>query len=79
MAFVSKKSVFCYSGLGDSPGDQDSLQFSDWFDDCQTAIETAKGFIHRAITDARTWEIGHGHGPIDHLGWGDTRATGPLP
>jgi alpha-beta hydrolase superfamily lysophospholipase len=28
--------------LGDSPGDQVTLQFSDWFEDCQTAIEIAK-------------------------------------
>ena len=35
-------SYLYYSGLGDSPGDEESLQFSDWFDDCQTAIDIAK-------------------------------------
>jgi hydroxymethylpyrimidine/phosphomethylpyrimidine kinase len=43
------------------------------------AIETAKGFVHQAISGATGWELGHGHGPIDHLGWGDEGDTGPLP
>ena len=28
-------------GLGESPGDQLTLKFSDWFDDCRAAIEVA--------------------------------------
>ena len=43
------------------------------------AIEVAKGFVHRAIEGARHWELGRGHGPIDHLGWGDEGSMGSLP
>jgi hydroxymethylpyrimidine/phosphomethylpyrimidine kinase len=42
------------------------------------AIEAAKTFIHQAIVGARSWTLGHGHGPIDHLGWGDADGGGPL-
>jgi hydroxymethylpyrimidine/phosphomethylpyrimidine kinase len=42
------------------------------------AVETAKAFIHRAIEGAATWELGRGHGPIDHLGWGDGATGRPL-
>jgi len=30
------------------------------------AIASAKAFIHRAILEARNWDVGHGHGPTDH-------------
>jgi hydroxymethylpyrimidine/phosphomethylpyrimidine kinase len=43
------------------------------------AVTTAKSFIHDAIVGARHWTIGHGHGPIDHLGWGDGGPSAPLP
>jgi hydroxymethylpyrimidine/phosphomethylpyrimidine kinase len=33
------------------------------------AVEHAKSFVHRAIAGAATWNLGAGHGPIDHLGW----------
>ncbi len=31
-----------------------------------TAIVSAKAYISRAITAAKTWDVGHGHGPTDH-------------
>lgn len=34
------------------------------------AIMGAKAFVHRALEGASTWELGRGHGPIDHMGWG---------
>jgi hydroxymethylpyrimidine/phosphomethylpyrimidine kinase len=33
------------------------------------AVTRAKSFVSRAIADASDWEIGSGHGPIDHFGW----------
>lgn len=42
------------------------------------AITTAKSFVHDAIVGARHWTLGHGHGPIDHLGWGDGGPSAPL-
>ena len=33
------------------------------------AIESAKAFVHAGLIGARAWELGHGHGPIDHMGW----------
>lgn len=33
------------------------------------ALERAKAFVHRAITDAAPWRIGGGHGPLDHFGF----------
>ncbi|GMA56070.1 hydroxymethylpyrimidine/phosphomethylpyrimidine kinase [Alicyclobacillus sacchari] len=30
------------------------------------AIAAAKTFIHRAIAQASTWDVGRGHGPTDH-------------
>ena len=32
------------------------------------AAMLAKEYVHRAITLAASWELGRGHGPIDHLG-----------
>jgi hydroxymethylpyrimidine kinase/phosphomethylpyrimidine kinase len=37
------------------------------FEPLQAAIR-AKAFVHRAIELAAGWELGAGHGPIDHLG-----------
>lgn len=34
-----------------------------------TAIERAKGYVHRALRGAALWRLGAGHGPIDHFGW----------
>jgi hydroxymethylpyrimidine/phosphomethylpyrimidine kinase len=39
--------------------------------DAPSAIESANAFVHRAIVTAAPWRLGDGHGPIDHLGWGE--------
>lgn len=36
--------------------------------DALTAAVRAKGYVHRAIELAASWELGGGHGPIDHFG-----------
>jgi len=41
------------------------------------AISQAKAFVARALAGAASWSIGHGHGPIDHLGWGPDSIEGP--
>ena len=33
------------------------------------ALPRAKALVHDAIARAADWELGAGHGPIDHLGW----------
>jgi hydroxymethylpyrimidine/phosphomethylpyrimidine kinase len=33
------------------------------------AVARAKVFVADALAGARSWTLGHGHGPIDHLGW----------
>lgn len=33
-----------------------------------TAAMRAKQYVHRAVELAATWQLGAGHGPIDHLG-----------
>ena len=33
------------------------------------ATRDAKSFVLAAITGAASWRLGHGRGPIDHLGW----------
>ena len=43
------------------------------------AVRMAKTFIHQAIVGAQQWNLGEGHGPIDHLGWGDKGPAAPLP
>ncbi len=34
------------------------------------AVERAKAFVTRAISDAADWRLGGGHGPLDHFGHG---------
>lgn len=34
------------------------------------AVRDAKSFVLAALEGARDWHLGAGHGPIDHLGWG---------
>ena len=34
------------------------------------AVRDAKSFVLAALEGAREWRLGAGHGPIDHLGWG---------
>ena len=36
----------------------------------EAAVRFAKLFVHRALLGAANWELGRGHGPIDHMGWG---------
>jgi hydroxymethylpyrimidine/phosphomethylpyrimidine kinase len=38
--------------------------------DALGAVVRAKAFVAQAIAGAAGWELGAGHGPIDHLGWG---------
>jgi hydroxymethylpyrimidine/phosphomethylpyrimidine kinase len=35
----------------------------------EEAIVAAKRFVHDALARAAGWQLGGGHGPIDHLGW----------
>jgi hydroxymethylpyrimidine/phosphomethylpyrimidine kinase len=35
------------------------------------AVERGKSYVHRALRGAAKWQLGSGHGPIDHFGWGD--------
>jgi hydroxymethylpyrimidine/phosphomethylpyrimidine kinase len=34
------------------------------------ATRDAKSFVLAALIGAQSWHLGHGRGPIDHLGWG---------
>jgi hydroxymethylpyrimidine kinase/phosphomethylpyrimidine kinase len=33
------------------------------------AVEAAKSFVARALAGGAHWQLGAGHGPIDHFGW----------
>ena len=35
----------------------------------RAALEQAKDFVHRAIVGAARWNLGSGHGPLDHFHW----------
>lgn len=35
----------------------------------QRAASEAKAYLHQALIGAQSWNIGSGHGPVDHLGW----------
>ncbi|MGH9021288.1 MAG: bifunctional hydroxymethylpyrimidine kinase/phosphomethylpyrimidine kinase [Acidimicrobiales bacterium] len=35
------------------------------------AVRDAKSFVLAALAGAASWRLGHGRGPIDHLGWGE--------
>ena len=35
----------------------------------ESAIVSAKEFVHGALAGGATWRLGEGHGPLDHLGW----------
>ncbi|MGD0394251.1 MAG: bifunctional hydroxymethylpyrimidine kinase/phosphomethylpyrimidine kinase [Acidimicrobiales bacterium] len=37
--------------------------------DVRTAVTAAKAFVHDALLGGATWNLGQGHGPLDHLGW----------
>ncbi|TDC72123.1 bifunctional hydroxymethylpyrimidine kinase/phosphomethylpyrimidine kinase [Micromonospora sp. KC606] len=38
-------------------------------DPVPAAVAAAKEYVTRALTGARDWELGAGHGPLDHFGW----------
>jgi len=38
-------------------------------DDITAATAAAKEYVARALVGAREWQLGAGHGPLDHLGW----------
>jgi hydroxymethylpyrimidine/phosphomethylpyrimidine kinase len=40
--------------------------------DVLDAVREAKAFVARALAGAAGWELGSGHGPIDHFGWSYT-------
>ena len=33
------------------------------------AVRDAKSFVLAGLEGAQSWQLGHGHGPIDHFGW----------
>jgi hydroxymethylpyrimidine/phosphomethylpyrimidine kinase len=33
------------------------------------AVRTTKAFVAAALQGGASWHLGHGHGPIDHMGW----------
>jgi len=37
--------------------------------DVTTAIQEAKAFVLRGLRGGAEWNLGAGHGPIDHMGW----------
>jgi hydroxymethylpyrimidine/phosphomethylpyrimidine kinase len=37
--------------------------------DVPTAVGEAKAFVTEAIRGGADWQLGNGHGPLDHLGW----------
>jgi len=46
------------------------------------AITRAKRYVERALEGAASWQLGSGHGPIDHFGWsggGGRRGQAPGP
>ena len=36
----------------------------------EAAVARAKAYVAAALAGAASWELGAGHGPIDHFGWG---------
>jgi len=42
------------------------------------AIADAKAYVRRALAGATRWDLGAGHGPIDHFGWSDTGDVAPV-
>ncbi|HXA33400.1 MAG TPA: bifunctional hydroxymethylpyrimidine kinase/phosphomethylpyrimidine kinase, partial [Acidimicrobiales bacterium] len=37
--------------------------------DVPTAVADAKAFVTEALRGGAEWQLGKGHGPLDHLGW----------
>lgn len=40
------------------------------------ALVFAKRYVYRALVGARDWQLGSGHGPLDHFGWTTTYEEG---
>ena len=40
------------------------------------AVRAAKSYVHAALSGARDWRIGAGHGPLDQLGWAAASTVG---
>ncbi len=38
-------------------------------DDVSAAVNFAKQFVQRALSGSKDWDLGRGHGPIDHMAW----------
>jgi len=38
-------------------------------DEPLAAVHAAKAFVHEAMGRSTRWQLGAGHGPLDHLGW----------
>jgi len=43
------------------------------------AVTAAKEFVRQALEGAAGWNLGSGHGPIDHLGWSSQLRLEPMP
>jgi hydroxymethylpyrimidine/phosphomethylpyrimidine kinase len=41
------------------------------------AVTRAKAFVRRALDGSASWQLGSGHGPIDHFGWSAQAADDP--
>ena len=37
--------------------------------DAAQAVQAAKAYVRRAVTGGAAWQLGGGHGPLDHFGW----------
>jgi hydroxymethylpyrimidine/phosphomethylpyrimidine kinase len=44
--------------------------------DVPSAVVSAGEFVHTALVGGASWQLGHGHGPLDHLGWANP-VSGP--
>jgi hydroxymethylpyrimidine/phosphomethylpyrimidine kinase len=40
--------------------------------DLRAALAGAKSFVTHALGGGSSWQLGHGHGPLDHFGWAAT-------
>ncbi len=41
------------------------------------AVATAKAYVSRAVAGGAAWQLGRGHGPLDHFGWSEATPTEP--
>jgi hydroxymethylpyrimidine/phosphomethylpyrimidine kinase/hydroxymethylpyrimidine kinase/phosphomethylpyrimidine kinase/thiamine-phosphate diphosphorylase len=40
--------------------------------DVPEALREAKAFVARALAGGTCWQLGAGHGPLDHFGWSES-------